>query len=327
MSFVRGAIDKIGENLRDGQLIVLESTSYPGTTEELLVPMVGTAGFEVGTNVFVASSPERVDPANEVWTIANTPKIVGGVTEACTELCACLYGTIVKDVVRVGRPITAELTKLMENTFRSVNIGLANEMALICQGLGVDVWEVTDAAATKPFGYMPFYPGPGIGGHCIPVDPLYLAWKMRGQGAQARFIDLADDINRSMPQYVVSRIAGMLNDRGLAVRGAKVLLLGVAYKKNVSDVRESPAVDVMLELSEQGANVRYHDPHVSNLMVVEQEYDSTPLSAACLSEADIVVILTDHDDFSADEIVEHAQAVFDARNLLAGISSAKIERL
>ncbi len=327
MSFIRGALDQIATHLRAGQLIVLESTSYPGTTEELLVPMVETAGFEVGSTVFVASSPERVDPANAVWTIANTPKIVGGVTDACTELCASLYGTIVEQIVRVGRPITAELTKLMENTFRSVNIGLANEMALICQGLGVDVWEVTDAAATKPFGYMPFYPGPGIGGHCIPVDPLYLSWKMRGEGAQARFIDLADDINRSMPRHVVSRISGMLNHRGLAVRAAQVLILGVAYKKNVSDVRESPAVDVMTELVEQGASIKYHDPHVDTLMIGDQEYGSVELSEGSLRQADLVVILTDHESFVPNVIVEHSQAIFDARNLTTGIRSPKIERL
>ena len=327
MSFVTAALEQIRPCLRAGQLIVLESTSYPGTTEELLVPMVEGEGLTVGKDVFVASSPERVDPANETWTIYNTPKVVGGVTTHCTSLAATLYGAVTSQVVSVSRPMAAELTKLVENTFRAVNIGLANEMALICQQFGVDTWEVVDAAATKPFGFMPFYPGPGIGGHCIPVDPLYLSWKLKAKKAQSRFIDLADDINRSMPDYVVTRMTSLLNESSCPVRGSNVLLLGVAYKRNVADVRESPALDVFARLIELGAKVRYHDPHVDSVAMGEERFVSSDLTEQLLQDADIVAILTDHDEFDAAWIVEHAGVILDTRNLTRGLQKPQLERL
>jgi UDP-N-acetyl-D-glucosamine dehydrogenase len=327
MSYVTSALDLIRDVLRKGQLVVLESTSYPGTTEEMLVPMVESAGFAVGQDVFIASSPERVDPGNKTWTIENTPKVVGGVTASCTQLAAELYGAIVDQVVCVSRPMAAELTKLVENTFRAVNIGLANEMALICNDLDVNSWEVLEAAATKPFGYMPFFPGPGIGGHCIPVDPLYLSWKLRAHRAQTRFIDLADEVNASMPSYVVRRIKNQLNGLKLPVNGSKILLIGVAYKKDVSDTRESPALDLLARLWELEGEVSYHDPHVSRIELGERSLESIELTQGALQDSDITVILTDHAGLDVAMIVEHAGAVFDARNLTRGHNHPKIQRL
>ncbi len=327
MSYITAALDQIGPRLRPGQLVVLESTSYPGTTEEMLVPMIQGAGLTVGEEVFVANSPERVDPANERWTIENTPKVVGGVTGACTDLATVLYGSIVEQVVPVSRPMAAELTKLFENTFRAVNIGLANEMALICRELGVDTWEVIEAAATKPFGFMPFYPGPGIGGHCVPVDPLYLSWKLRTQKVQSRFIDLADAINRRMPEYVVSRAMHQLNAKERSVRGSRILLLGVAYKPDVSDVRESPALDIFASLSDLGADVVFHDPFVDALEIAGRTHRSVALSPDELARAQLTIILTHHRSFEPALIRAHAVQILDTRNLMRAFREDGIERL
>ena len=316
MSYVTGALEEIKKTLRPGQLVVLESTTYPGTTEELVAPALATEDLVLGEKVFVAASPERVDPGQQRWTIENTPKVVGGLTSACRSLAGALYGAIVDQVVSVGRPTAAELTKLFENTFRAVNIGLANEMAHICHHLGIDTWEIVEAAATKPFGFMPFFPGPGIGGHCIPVDPLYLSWKLRSKNVQSRFIDLADEFNRGMPEYVVTRAMHLLNSRKQPVNGADVLVLGVAYKKNVSDVRESPSIDVIERLRRFGANISYNDPYVPELRIGTEEFRSEELTAERMKRADLVLILAAHDDFDPRFIIESASLVLDTRNLV-----------
>ena len=326
MSFVTQAVEAIAKALRAGQLVILESTTYPGTTEELIAPTLTAQGLILGENVFVGASPERVDPGQGRWTIKNTPKIVGGMTATCQELCLALYAATVDTVVPVGRPTAAELTKLYENTFRAVNIGLANEMAHICHHLGLDAWEIVDAAATKPFGFMPFYPGPGIGGHCIPVDPLYLTWKLRSKNVQSRFIDLADEFNRSMPEYVVTRAMHLLNEQQLSVRGAEVFVLGVAYKKNVSDVRESPALDVIQRLQGLGAKISYHDPHVPELKVGETVLRSDELSEKTLKKAALVLILAAHDAFDCEIIAKSALQILDTRNLM-GSSGGNVERI
>jgi UDP-N-acetyl-D-glucosamine dehydrogenase len=260
MSFIIESVNSIAEICHEGLLVVLESTTYPGTTKEIVLEKLTGNGFRVGENVFIAFSPERIDPGNPRFGVRNTPKVVGGVTPACTEVSMALYSTAVDTIVPVSSPTSAEMVKLLENTFRAVNIGLVNEMALMCDKLGIDVWEVIQAAATKPFGFMPFYPGPGLGGHCIPVDPHYLSWKLKTLNYNARFIELASEINTSMPLYVMTKITDALNDEGKAVRGSKVVVLGVAYKRDVNDVRESPALDVLGLLQEKGANVVYNEP-------------------------------------------------------------------
>src|SRR5687768_5242114 len=294
MGFVLAAADAIGRNCRPGIVVVLESTTYPGTTRELMQPKLEAAGLTVGEDVFLAFSPERVDPGNLVWNTKNTPKIVGGITAACTEVAAALYATCLDTIVPVSGTETAELVKLLENTFRSVNIGLVNEMAIVCDKLGVNIWEVIEAAATKPFGFMKFTPGPGIGGHCIPLDPHYLAWKMRTLNYKTRFIDLASEINSEMPEFWVGKVVDALNDQGKAVRGSKVLLLGVAYKKNIDDIRESPALDVIRLLEQRGAQVSFHDPHVATIKEDHIALSSVPLTAETLRGADCVMIITDH---------------------------------
>jgi UDP-N-acetyl-D-glucosamine dehydrogenase len=262
MTYVVSAVDAIARNCHAGQLIILGSTTYPGTTRELMLPRLEERGLVAGRDVFVAFSPERVDPGNPKWNTRNTPKVVGGITAACTELAAALYNTCIETTVPVSSPETAELVKLLENTFRAVNIGLVNEMAIVCDRLGVDVWEVIDAAATKPFGFMKFTPGPGIGGHCIPLDPHYLAWKMRTLNYKTRFIDLASEVNSAMPEFVVEKVGMALNAHKKPLNGSRVLIVGVAYKKDIDDVRESPAMDVIRLLQERGAEVEYHDPYV-----------------------------------------------------------------
>jgi len=263
MSYVVAAAETVSAQARVGMLIVLESTTYPGTTRELLQPRLEARGLVIGRDLFLAFSPERVDPGNPVYHTKNTPKVVGGITPACTEVATAFYASTIDTVVPVSSPEAAELVKLLENTFRSVNIGLVNEMAIVCDRLGVDIWEVIEAAATKPFGFMKFTPGPGIGGHCIPLDPHYLAWKMRSLNYKTRFIDLASEVNSSMPDFVVDKVAWALNDEGKAVKGSAILVLGVAYKRDIDDMRESPALDVMRRLEERGARVQYHDPHVA----------------------------------------------------------------
>jgi UDP-N-acetyl-D-glucosamine dehydrogenase len=315
MSYVVDSVEAIAEVCHEGMLVVLESTTYPGTTEELIAPKLAHNGFTVGENVFVAFSPERIDPSNPKYGVRNTPKVVGGITPACTAVTVALYSTAVDKVVPVSSPTSAEMVKLLENTFRAVNIGMVNEMALMCNKLGIDVWEVIQAAATKPFGFMPFYPGPGLGGHCIPVDPHYLSWKLKTLNYNARFIELASEINTSMPIYVVDKVANALNDESKAVRGSKVVVLGVAYKRDVNDVRESPALDVIGLLEEKGAHVVYHDPYVEKVRLEgDAVMYSEPYSEALLESADCVVIVTDHSLFDYTHILAHTRLVVDTRH-------------
>jgi UDP-N-acetyl-D-glucosamine dehydrogenase len=323
MGFVISAADAIGRNCRPGVVVILESTTYPGTTRELLQPKLEAAGLTVGEDVFLAFSPERVDPGNPVWNTKNTPKIVGGITPACTEIASALYATCLDTIVPVSSPETAELVKLLENTFRSVNIGLVNEMAIVCDKLGVNIWEVIDAAATKPFGFMKFTPGPGIGGHCIPLDPHYLAWKMRTLNYKTRFIDLAGEINSEMPAVVVRKVAQALNEEKKAVNGSRVLVLGVAYKKDIDDVRESPALDVIRLLEIQGAKVMYHDPYVPQFREEEHDHTSVALTDKEIESADAVVIITDHSSVDYQRVVDLAGVVVDTRNVTAKLRKAK----
>ena len=317
MSYVIAASEAVARQVHPGTLIVLESTTYPGTTRDVLQPRLEAKGLTIGADVFLAFSPERVDPGNPVWHTKNTPKVLGGITPACTEVASALYATCIDTIVPVSSPETAELVKLLENTFRSVNIGLVNEMAIICDRLGVDVWEVIDAAATKPFGFMKFTPGPGIGGHCIPLDPHYLAWKMRTLNYKTRFIDLASEINSAMPDMVVAKVAEALNDERKAVRGSRVLVLGVAYKKDIDDMRESPALDVIRLLEERGADVAYHDPHVPRYREDGHDVVGVALSDSEISRADCVVIVTDHTAIDYQRLVDLAGLVVDTRNALA----------
>ena len=314
VSYVIAASEAVAAALRPGQLIVLESTTYPGTTREVIQPGLERTGLVVGEDFHLCFSPERVDPGNETWTTKNTPKVIGGLTEACSDAGTAFYERFIDRVVRVSSAEAAELTKILENTFRAVNIGLVNEVALIADLLGVDVWEVIDAAATKPFGFMKFTPGPGLGGHCIPVDPHYLAWKMRTLNYKTRFIDLASEINAEMPIFVADKVREVLNRKRLAVNGSKIVLLGVAYKRDIDDVRESPALDVLKLLEADGADVAYHDPFVPEWKEDGVTRRSQTLTDELLSGADAVVILTDHTDFDYAWILEKAKALVDARH-------------
>jgi UDP-N-acetyl-D-glucosamine dehydrogenase len=315
MSYVVESVEAVSQVCHEGMLIVLESTTYPGTTEEVVVPRLLNNGFTVGENVFVAFSPERVDPSNPKYGVRNTPKVVGGVTPACTEVAGVLYRTAVDQVLEVSSPTAAEMVKLLENTFRAVNIGLVNEMAVMCDKLGVDVWEVIRGASTKPFGFMPFYPGPGLGGHCIPIDPLYLSWKLKALNYNARFIELASEINTSMPVYVVNKVMLALNDDRKSMKDAKVVVLGVAYKRDVNDVRESPALDVIGLLQDRGAEVVYHDPYIAQVRLDKgQILRSVEYSDTLLEFADCVVIVTDHTCFDYQHILDHAHLVVDTRH-------------
>jgi UDP-N-acetyl-D-glucosamine dehydrogenase len=315
VSFVLAASEAVASALRKGQLVLLESTTYPGTTREVLLPALEATGLTVGEDFHLAFSPERVDPGNDVWNTKNTPKVVGGITPACTDAAVRFYSRFLDTMIPVSSAEAAELTKILENTFRAVNIGLVNETAIISDRLGVDVWEVIDAAATKPFGFMKFTPGPGLGGHCIPVDPHYLSWKMRTLNYKTRFIELASEINSEMPRFVVDKIREALNGRRKAVNGSTVLLLGVAYKRDIEDVRESPALDVMRLLLGGGANVTYHDPFVPILREDGTEMTSVELTDEALGQADAVVILTDHTDFDYGRVVEKSQVLIDARHV------------
>src|ERR1043166_3457721 len=329
MSYVISAAEAIGRHAHAGMVIILESTTYPGTTREVLMPLLTERGLTVGRDVFLAFSPERVDPGNPRFHTTNTPKVVGGITAACTEVAAALYATCIQTIVPVSSPEAAELVKLLENTFRSVDIGLVNDMAIVSDKLGVDVWEVIEAAATKPFGFMKFTPGPGIGGHCIPLDPHYLAWKMRTLNYKTRFIDLASEINTQMPAFVVEKVALALNTDRKPVNGSRVLVLGVAYKRDIEDVRESPALDVIRLLEEQGADVVFHDPHVPVLREDGHEITGVDLTAEELSNADAVVIVTDHKAVDYQFVIDHASLVVDSRNATASLtpSSARVVRL
>lgn len=316
VSYVIAATESVKQTLRRGQLVVLESTTYPGTTRELMLPALQSTGLKVGEDFFLAFSPERVDPGNPTYNTRNTPKVVGGITEWCRRVAVALYQPAIDTLVPVSSTEAAELVKILENTFRSVNIGLANEMAIVCDKLGVDVWEVIDAAATKPFGYMKFTPGPGVGGHCIPLDPHYLAWKMRTLNYKTRFIELAGELNSAMPEYWVDKVAARLNEAGKAVQGSGVLVLGVAYKKDIDDVRESPALDVIRLLERRGARITYHDPHIPQLHEDGVELRSVALTPASLAAADCVVIVTDHTSVDYAAVARHAKVVVDTRHVL-----------
>ena len=315
VSHIVAAADTVAEILQPGQLVVLESTTYPGTTEEVLLPRFATPTRAVGEHFFLAFSPERIDPGNRAHPLRSIPKVVGGVTRVCAELAETLYRQIVERVVPVSSPRAAEMVKLFENTFRSVNIALVNELAIMCRRLGLSVWEVIAAAATKPFGFMPFFPGPGIGGHCLPSDPHYLSWKARLAGHEARFIAFADEINGGMPRYVVGLAADALNDRGRPLKGSRILALGVAYKAAVGDVRDSPAVEIIDQLAARGALVDYVDPHVPEVRVGERHLVGLKWDAADLARYDLVVVLTAHPAFDPHRLVREAPLVLDTRNL------------
>ncbi len=323
LSFVRDAGQQIGRRLRPGHLVILESTTYPGTTEEILLPVLETCGLRVGRDFCLAYSPERVDPGNRHFQTANTPKLVGGVTPLCTAHAAALYEKAVIKVVPVSSPRAAEMAKLLENIFRNVNIALVNELAMLCDRMGIDVWEVVEAAATKPFGFMSFHPGPGVGGHCIPVDPVYLAWKAKEYDFYTNFITLAAEVNANMPYFVVQKLLRVLAGRGARVLGSRVLLLGVTFKRNVSDVRNSPALKVLELLRDHGIEVTYHDPLTPRLDVKGGELRSVPLTAERLAAADCVVIHTDHPAFDYDWIVAQARLVFDTRNATRDVKAGR----
>ncbi|MCS6836190.1 MAG: nucleotide sugar dehydrogenase [Anaerolineae bacterium] len=328
MSYVIQSVESIAKVAHPGLLVVLESTTYPGTTEEILLPRLTEGGLVVGEDVFLAFSPERIDPGNQRYGVRNTPKVVGGITPACSEVTYALYSTAVEQVILVSSPTTAEMVKLLENTFRAVNIGLVNEMALMCDKLGIDVWEVIQAASSKPFGYMPFYPGPGLGGHCIPIDPLYLSWKLKTLNYTARFIELASEINTSMPIHVLGKVTEALNDEGKAVKGARIVVLGVAYKPDVSDVRESPALDIIELLRKKGAQVVYHDPFVPSVRLEEGSMASSEYNDALLRQADCVVIVTHHKAYDWQHVVQHSKLIVDTRHVTKGLAgSARVVSL
>ena len=321
ISYVMAAVGEIKKILRKGQLVVLESTTYPGTTDELVKPELESGGLRCGTDFFLAFSPERINPGDSMYVLKNTPKVVGGVDENSTEVAALLYGQVIETVVPVSSARVAEMSKLLENTFRSVNIALVNEMAIAAEILQIDIWEVIEAAGTKPFGFMKFYPGPGIGGHCIPVDPHYLAWKLKTLNYNARFIELASEINTFMPRYVVTRIQDVLNDHAKPLKGSRILVLGVAYKRDVNDLRESPALDVMQLLLAKGVDLRYHDPYIPEVRIGDRVFRSVPLTEEQVRGVDLVVILTDHSGVDYEAVVRWAPLVFDTRNATRGLNA------
>lgn len=327
ISFVLNAVDAIAEHLHRGQLIVLESTTYPGTTDELILPRLQQTGLTVGEDFFLAFSPERTDPGNKHYGLHNTPKIVAGITPMCLEMVTLLYKTVVNTTVPVSSTRSAELIKLLENTFRAVNIGMVNELAIIANLLGVDVWEVISAAATKPFGFMPFYPGPGLGGHCIPIDPHYLAWKLRTLNYKTRFIEVASEINGQMPHYIVNLVVDAMNEVGKCLKGSQILIVGVSYKRDVGDLRESPAIDIIELLHERKAHVDYADPYVPTLSIGEVMLNTVLLDDEHLQNADCVVIVTDHRLFDYSYIARKAALIVDTRNATAGITGSHIWRL
>ena len=325
MSYIVAATQEIAQHFHRGMLIILESTTYPGTTDELVLPMLAKSGMQVGEDFFLCFSPERVDPGNPRYQTANIPKVVGGTTPACTEMGREFYAQALEHVVPVSSTQVAEMVKLLENTFRMINIGLVNEIAIMCDTMRINVWEVIEAAATKPFGFMPFYPGPGLGGHCIPIDPFYLSWKTKQAGIEARFIELAGYINGQMPHFVVEKIQNALNDQSKAVKGSRVHVVGVSYKRDIDDVRESPALDIMLLLERRGARICYTDPHVPKLALGENAMHSVPIEE--VAQADCVVIVTDHSAFDYAALVEAAPLIVDTRNALKTFQSPKIVRL
>ena len=322
MSYIVSALDSILPHLTTGQLIILESTTYPGTTEEVLQPRLEERGFTIGEDLFLVFSPERVDPGNQTYTTKNTPKVVGGVTESCTTLACSVYEHSIDKTVPVSSPRTAELVKLYENTFRSVNIAMANEMALIANKLGIDVWEMIEAAGTKPFGFMPFYPGPGLGGHCIPIDPSYLSWKMKSLNYDARFIALAEQVNTSMPNYVVKKVGVALNSHKKSINGSNILILGVAYKPNINDVRESPAFDIIKSLHRFGGNIHYNDNFIPSISVdASFSLNSIDFDGIDYGHYDCVVIVTNHSYYPIDQVVHDSHLIVDTRNATKHISA------
>lgn len=327
MSYIDAACRAIAEHLHPGLLIILESTTYPGTTDEFVLPLLEKSGLKVGEDFFLCFSPERVDPGNAKFQTRNIPKVVGGITPACTAVAHAFYSQALDHVVPVSSTRVAEMVKLLENTFRMINIGLVNEMALMCDRMGINVWEVIDAAATKPFGFMPFYPGPGLGGHCIPIDPFYLSWKTKQAGIEARFIELAGYINGQMPHFVVDKVQNALNEVVKPLKGSHVHVLGVSYKRDIDDVRESPALDIMLLLEKRGARVTYSDPYVARVNNGDGDaWEAQPLESTCAA-ADCVVIVTDHKKFDYAAVLEHSRLIVDTRNALQGIESPKVFRL
>lgn len=331
MSYIVSAMEELSKYMHKGMVVVLESTTYPGTTRELLLPKLGNEhGLTIGEDWFLAFSPERVDPGREDFTTINTPKVMGGITEACGEVATAWYEGAIKTIHKVSTAEAAEMAKLLENTFRMINIGMVNELAIMCERLGVDVWEVIDAAATKPFGFMKFTPGPGLGGHCIPIDPLYLSWKMKSLNYNARFIELASEVNTNMPRYVVSRLMESMNDLGKTIKGSNILVLGAAYKPDIDDVRESPSLDVIGLLQKKGANVKYHDPYIPH---IHHEHDGWHMDSVtdmmkAVKESDAVVIVTNHKTYNYTEIIATAKFVFDSRNATGKLGAfANVERL
>ena len=330
LSFILVATDELAKYIHRGVVVVLESTTYPGTTREILLPkLTKTSGLEVGKDFFLAFSPERVDPGRTDWTTYNTPKVIGGITPTCSELASLWYQQALETVVPVSSAESAEMAKLLENTFRMINIGLVNEMAIMCDRLGLDVWEIIDAAATKPFGYMKFTPGPGLGGHCIPIDPLYLSWKLRALNYTARFIELASEINTGMPRYVVAKVQDALNEQMKPLKGSRVLVIGAAYKPDVDDIRESPALDIIGLLRQKGAEVDYHDPYIPKITHDDWFLESVPDFIEFASTADCVVIVTNHTIYDYPQILEKAQLIIDTRNALGdgGRSDSRVVRL
>ncbi|MCT6923387.1 nucleotide sugar dehydrogenase [Metasolibacillus sp.] len=316
MDYVKSSAQAVANHMTSGTLIVLESTTYPGTTEELIKPILEEKGFEVGRDVFLAYSPERVDPGNKHFNTKNTPKVVGGVTESCTKIAATMYRTVLDgDVHEVSSPAVAEMEKLLENTFRNINIALANEMAILCNKMGIDVWEVIDAAASKPYGFMPFYPGPGLGGHCIPIDPWYLTWKAREYNYHTKLIETAGEINDSMPDFVVQRCMEILNEQGKSLKGSKVVVMGVAYKKDIDDYRESPVIPILKKLSQFGAEWKVVDPHIPQFKLANKEIKTIEISDQLLEDAELVLIATNHSVFDYEKILGVSKAVLDTRNI------------
>ncbi len=324
ISYIISASEQIKANIRKGQLIILQSTTYPGTTDEVVLPMLKESGLKEEEDFFLAFSPERIDPGNKTYTIKNTPKVVGGLSERSTRLAANLFSYITPEVYQVSSPKAAELCKLLENTFRSVNIALVNELALLCNRMGINVWEVIEAASTKPFGFMPFWPGPGVGGHCIPVDPYYLSWKAREYDFSTKFIELAAEINLLMPRYVVSMVADALNRQKKAINDSKILLLGVAFKKDIDDPRNSPSEAIMEMLIEHGAGLSYNDPYIPSVKIKGKVFKSVSLTKENLSSQDCVVIAVDHSSYDIKEIVEHSQLIVDTRGVARKIISPKV---
>lgn len=325
-SYVEGSARSIAKRLHKGMLVVLESTTYPGTTEEVVQPILEETGLKVGQDFFLAYSPERVDPGNKVYNTKNTPKVVGGVTPECTKVAAALYRSVLEgEVHEVSSPRVAEMEKILENTFRHINIALANEMAILCNRMGIDIWEVIDAAKTKPYGFMAFYPGPGLGGHCIPIDPFYLTWKAREYKYHTRLIELAGEINNYMPEFVVERSMKILNRYGKALNGAKVLILGVAYKKDIDDLRDSPVLDIIQLMEKNGANLKINEPHVPTFTLNGKEYKSEELTPELVEQADLVLITTDHSVYDYQMIADKAKVIFDTRNALKNVKEIRAD--